>query len=229
MITATKIAVVFLALGFMVSGCAPVPLQHSSEPEYEPVPSPPMPQVDATPTGSIYNSATARELFRDVKAYRVGDVLTVKLEEQTNAEMSSATNTNKDDVNSLGAGTLLGHAMAQGSNRLAVNTENKRSFKGGGKSAQSNRLSGQLSVTVHEVLANGNLIIKGEKRTTINQGMEFLRLSGIVRPQDISGDNEIRSTRIANAHVSYGGKGVIRDSNRAGWASRFFNSEWWPF
>jgi len=213
---------------FLLGGCASGSSQHSAEPEYEPVPSPPMPTVDVTPTGSIYNSATAMELFRDIKAYRVGDVLTVTLEENTDAEMSSITSTNKDDTNSLGAATLLGHDMT-GKNRLGVQTANNRSFSGSGNSSQSNRISGDLSVTVHEVLANGNLVIRGEKRTTINQGMEFLRLSGIVRPEDVSESNEVSSTRIANAHMSYGGKGVIRDSNRAGWASRFFNSGWWPF
>ena len=212
----------------MLSACASGPLKQSAAPEYEPVPSPPMPTVDSTPTGSIYNSATARELFRDIKAYRVGDVLTVMLEESTDAEMSSVTSTNKDDTNSLGATTLLGHDMT-GKNRLGVQTANNRAFSGSGNSSQSNRISGELSVTVHEVLANGNLVIRGEKRTTINQGMEFLRLSGIVRPEDVSESNEVSSTRIANAHMSYGGKGVIRDSNRAGWASRFFNSGWWPF
>lgn len=212
----------------LLSACAPAPLHHPPAPEYEPVPSPPMPVVDTTPTGSIYNSATVRELFRDIKAYRIGDVLTVMLDESTDAQMTSATNTSKDDTNSLGATTLFGHDML-GSNRLGIQTNNSRSFNGSGNSAQSNSLSGELSVTVHEVLANGNLVIRGEKRTTINQGMEFLRLSGIVRPEDVSDSNEVLSTRIANAHVSYGGRGVVNDSNRAGWASRFFNSGWWPF
>ncbi len=218
------------AFAALACACAPpMPLHHPPAPEYEPVPAPPMPKVDSTPTGSIYNSATAQELFRDIKAYRVGDVLTVMLEENTNAEMSSATSTSKDDTNSLGAVNLFGRITTGATGKLDVSTANNRSFAGSGNSAQSNRLSGELSVTVHEVLANGNLLIRGEKRTTINQGMEFLRLSGIVRPEDVSDSNEVRSTRIADAHLSYGGRGVIRDSNRAGWASRFFNSEWWPF
>lgn len=224
-----RLALIVMTSSLMLSACAPVPLQHPAEPEYEPVPAPPMPEVDSTPTGSIYNSATARELFRDIKAYRVGDVLTVTLEESTDAEMSSATNTNKNDSNSLGAGTILGEVLSTGQNRLAVQTANNRSFSGSGNSAQSNSITGELSVTVHKVLANGNLVVRGEKRTTINQGMEFLRLSGIVRPEDVTDSNEVSSIRIANAHLSYGGRGVVRDSNRAGWASRFFNSEWWPF
>ena len=228
----TKIAhltLIVLASSLLLSACAPVPLRHPAEPEYEPVPAPPMPKVDVTPTGSIYNSATARELFRDIKAYRVGDVLTVTLEESTDAEMSSATNTSKNDTNSLGASTILGKVLTPGQNRLTVQAANNRSFSGSGNSAQSNSITGELSVTVHEVLANGNLVVRGEKRTTINQGMEFLRLSGIVRPEDVTDSNEVSSTRIATAHVSYGGRGAIRNSNRAGWASRFFNSEWWPF
>jgi len=218
-----------LALATAMSACAPVPISQPSEPEYEPVPAQPKPLVDQSATGSIYNSATARELFRDIKAYRVGDVLTVHLQENTNAQMSSNTSTQKDDSNALGATAILGVALAAGKNPFQVDTDNSRSFSGSGSSAQSNRLSGQLSVTVHDVLANGNLVIRGEKRTTVNQGMEFLRISGIVRPEDVSGDNEVVSTRIADAHVSYGGRGVIRDSNRAGWASRMMNSEWWPF
>ncbi len=229
MIVSVKRFIVVCLGPILLSACAPIPQPHPSEPEYEPVPAPPMPRVDSTPTGSIYNSATAQELFRDIKAYRVGDVLTVSLEENTNAEMSSVTNTSKDDNTSLGVSTLLGQTVLPSSNPLQMQASNNRAFSGSGNSAQSNRLDGELSVTVHEVLANGNLVIRGEKRTTINQGMEFLRLSGIVRPEDVSDSNEVLSTRIANAHVSYGGRGVIRDSNRAGWASRFFNSEWWPF
>jgi flagellar L-ring protein precursor FlgH len=90
-------------------------------------------------------------------------------------------------------------------------------------------LKGQISVTVARVYANGSLFVQGQKYIGINQGTEYVRLSGLVRPQDISTDNTVLSTRIADAHISYGGTGAVNDSNNMGWLARFFNSPIFPF
>ena len=84
-------------------------------------------------------------------------------------------------------------------------------------------------MTVAERLPNGNLLVRGEKRITINQGQEFIRVQGIVRPVDIGPANTVPSTKIADATITYTGKGTLADSNRQGWLSRFFNSPWFPF
>ena len=80
-----------------------------------------------------------------------------------------------------------------------------------------------------EVMSNGNLVIRGEKWITINDGQEFIRLTGIVRPQDISKSNEVLSSKVANARIEYSGTGSMSSAQKAGWLSRFFMSKWWLF
>ena len=94
---------------------------------------------------------------------------------------------------------------------------------------QSNLLEGDITVTVVEVLPNGYLMVRGEKRIGINQGNEYIRLSGIVRPIDIDSTNTILSTRLADPTIIYVGDGVLADSNEMGWLSRFFVSGLFPF
>jgi flagellar L-ring protein precursor FlgH len=110
-----------------------------------------------------------------------------------------------------------------------IATGGDRSFDGTGSSSQSNQLTGEITVTVAQRLANGNLLVKGEKWLTINQGQELVRIAGIVRPQDIGQDNTIESTRVADAKITYTGRGTLADANTQGWLSRFFNSKWMPF
>ena len=190
----------------------------------------PAPQPIAYHGGAIFQPESANELFRDSRAYRVGDILTVNLIEQTDAETRSSTTTAKDDSVGLGITSLLGVAPTLNGVPIGENyTDSSRNFTGSGNSSQSNSLEGSVTVVVSQVLSNGNLIVRGEKIVTINQGSEYMRLSGIVRQQDIAPDNTVSSTRIANARVSYGGGGPLAQANSAGWLSRFFSSEYWPF
>ena len=115
-------------------------------------------------------------------------------------------------------------------NRVFDNDINgERDFTGSGDSEQSNSLRGEIAVTVVDILPNGNLVVRGEKIIGLNQGSEFIRLSGMVRPQDISSDNIVMSRKIANARIFYGGGGVVAESNSRGWLSRFFDSPLFPF
>jgi len=102
-------------------------------------------------------------------------------------------------------------------------------FDGKGASSQSNSLAGDITVTVVQRLPNGNLVISGEKWVTLNQGQEFIRLSGIIRPEDIYPDNSLLSNRIANAQITYSSKGVLAAANKMGLISRFFNSVFHPY
>ena len=191
----------------------------------------PTPQPVAYQGGAIYQASSVQELFRDARAYRVGDILTINLIEQTDAEVRSSTTTAKDDSIGLGITTLLGNPTPT-FNNLALGdnfTDASRNFTGTGNSTQSNSLEGDLTVVVSQVLSNGNMIVRGEKIVTINQGTEYMRLSGMIRQMDIAPDNTISSTKIANARVSYGGGGPLAQANSAGWLSRFFSSEYWPF
>ena len=104
----------------------------------------------------------------------------------------------------------------------------ERDFQGAAEADQSNSLAGSITVTVTEVLPNGVLRIRGEKWLSLTNGDEYIRLTGLVRPQDIQPDNTVASNRIADARFAYGGTGDFDQANQMGWLARFFNSEWWP-
>ena len=112
--------------------------------------------------------------------------------------------------------------------RVENNWESSNSFSGGGSSSQSNKLDGRITVTITEVYPNGNLFVSGDKWITLNQGREYVRITGIVRRQDILPDNTIESMRVADAQIIYSGKGALAEANQVGWLSRFFMSPLWP-
>lgn len=189
------------------------------------------PHVYSTPSsGTIYNAGTDIRLFEDRKANRVGDILTVVLAEQTNASKNSQTTTGKASDASLANPTVFGTPLTHnGVPLLEGSLSGSTSFDGKGSSSQSNSLAGDITVTVVDRLPNGNLVISGEKWVTLNQGQEFIRLSGTIRPDDIEPDNSLLSTRIANAQITYSSKGVLAAANKMGLISRFFNSVFYPY
>ncbi len=195
------------------------------------LPSLPTPaHVEEGSSGSIYNSGNNRFLFEDIRARRVGDLITVILDEKTNAVKSATTSTSKNTDIAMPSPTLLGLPVTfNGKEFLNNSLTNSTEFSGAGDSAQSNSLSGNITVTVAKVFSNGNLLVRGEKLLTLNQGSEVVRVSGIVRSSDITPQNTVISTQIANARITYGGNGMVADSNKAGWVTRFFNSHFWPF
>jgi flagellar L-ring protein FlgH len=190
-----------------------------------------VPQVYSQPAaGTIYNAGTDMRLFEDRKAKRVGDILTVVLAERTNAIKNSQTSTGKTTETTLANPTVFGTPLThKGVPLFAGSLSGDSSFDGGGTSSQSNSLAGDITVTVVERLHNGNLVISGEKWVTLNQGQEFIRLSGIIRPDDIDPDNTLLSTRIANAQITYSSKGVLAAANKMGLIARFFNSVLHPY
>ncbi len=193
-------------------------------------PTPPIkPPPRAEINGSIYHAATNRFLFEDIKARRVGDMITVILEEQTNASKSAKTATSKKSETEVPAPLLFGRtATRDGVETLQTNFDSEIDFEGEGDTSQSNSLTGSITVTIVDVLSNGNLKIRGEKLLTLNHGSEVIRISGLVRSIDITTQNTIRSTQIAAAEITYSGNGMIANSNKPGWFTKFFNIIW-PF
>jgi flagellar L-ring protein FlgH len=189
-------------------------------------PAMPVQPVFAAPTsGSIFQAGTEVRLFEDLKAGRVGDILTVQLVEQTAATTTSSTTTSRSSSASIANPTILGRQItADGLGLFDGSVGGESDFDGAGASNQSNSLQGDITVTVVERYPNGNLRIRGEKWVSLNQGKEFIQLSGIIRPYDINPNNSVLSTRIADAQISYSGKGVLAAANRMGLFSRFFNS-----
>jgi len=190
--------------------------------------------------GAIFNTGTNVSFFEDYRARRVGDILTVKLEEVTSAEKESETTISKSSNNSITNPTIFGTTpqfdtpsllplASSKDNTLAFNLGSEHDFTGSGDSDLNNKLSGDISVSVVEVLPNGNMVVRGEKVMTINQGNEYLRISGMISPRDIDADNTISSKRIADAQISYVGDGPTNDANVVGWLGKFFLSALMPF
>ena len=182
------------------------------------------------PPGAIYNTAGSFDLFMDLRARSVGDTLTVLLVERTDASKESSTSTARGSSVDTGLPTFAGRPITSGGTPILNNEmSSDTSFDGQADSSQSNRLDGSITVTVAERLPNGNLLVRGEKRITINQGEEFIRLKGIIRPVDIGPANTVASTKVADAAITYSGRGNLQATNRPGWLTRFFNSPWFPF
>lgn len=178
-------------------------------------------------TGSIYQTSRNISFYGDQVAINVGDILTVLLQENTSSSKSADTSYDKDDSITINEPSILGNTIGFKGSSLLTNPSMEREFDGKASSDQSNSLRGSISVTVSEVLPNGVLRIQGEKWLRLNQGDEYVRVTGLVRPQDIGTDNTVPSSKIADARIAYGGTGEFDDVNRQGWLSRFFNSDWW--
>ncbi|MFC4699949.1 flagellar basal body L-ring protein FlgH [Glaciecola siphonariae] len=180
-------------------------------------------------TGSLFTPAMANSLYSDVKARRVGDIITVRLSENTNATKSAGTSTSKESgVDLQPIVGLGGNAIQIGKEAIQLGMDSSNEFTGDAQASQSNSLQGNISVTVVDVLPNQNLIIRGEKWLTLNNGDEYIRLTGVIRPADITPTNEIQSTKIANARIQYSGTGSFARAQEKGWLTQFFSSTWWP-
>jgi len=233
--TESKLMMAYLAVA-MFSGCAS---QAPPRDNYRPTLPPAYTSIEPV-GGSIYQSSGDVRLFEDVKARRIGDVITVLLQESTSASKSAKTSTDKDQETAIANPTFFGASPqfnlpgfipldSNRDNTLQQNLEAARSFEGEADSSQSNSLTGAITVTISDVLPNGNLVVRGEKWLTLNQGEEFIQISGIVRPQDVGTNNTVLSSQIGDARITYSGEGVLAESNEMGWLARFFNHPVWPF
>ncbi|MGV7122676.1 flagellar basal body L-ring protein FlgH [Sphingopyxis sp. 550A] len=180
------------------------------------MPAPP----PASPTnGAIFQGGYV-PLTSGGRAGAVGDIITIQLVERTAATKSNAAATQRDGDIGLTPPTTGPLSLFNPSD---VAMGGSQQFKGKGDASQSNALSGEVSVTIAEVYPNGTMLVKGEKLLTLNRGDERVQISGIVRAIDIGPDNRILSTRVANAHIRYVGKGEIARASKQGWLQRFFS------
>jgi flagellar L-ring protein precursor FlgH len=210
----------------LLEACTPLPLR---DPAFAPVaPADLRPPVQTS--GSIYQAGYDMRLFEDHTAKRVGDILTITLQEDTQAQKADDLNTKKDTTMSASVPSMFGIAASTLTGQ-SPKTElaSTKEYKGAGSAGQSNSLTGNISVTVVDVLPNGNLSVRGEKRVTLNQGDEFIRLAGIVRPVDITSANIVTSDKVADVTIMYVGEGAMADASKMGWLARIFQSAWFPF
>jgi flagellar L-ring protein precursor FlgH len=184
-------------------------------------PSPPISALVAPANGAIFQAAAGyAPLTSGARASSVGDILTVVLVERTQATKSATQSTDRNGAIGLTPPSTGPLSFFQSSD---LNMSGGQSFKGAGQAAQSNALTGEISVTIAGVYSNGTMLVRGEKMVTLNRGEEMIRLSGLVRSTDIGADNRILSTRVADARITYTGKGEVARASRQGWLQRFFS------
>ncbi|MEJ2046139.1 MAG: flagellar basal body L-ring protein FlgH [Reinekea sp.] len=228
-----KAMLVLVMMAAMVSGCSSVKVSSlpttpkPGDPEYAPVPSDSL-VPPPNSGGSLFAEAYGMNLYGDKKARRVGDIITVELNERTQGSKSSASSTSKTSGAAI-SGPKLGILGGGSMDALGASVEGDRSFSGSGGADQSNSLIGNITVTVSEVLPNGVLRVRGEKWITLNTGAEFIRIQGMLRPDDINLDNTVSSQKLADARITYSGAGAVANSSKQGWLSAFFNSPKFPF
>lgn len=210
--------IVCLAFGAMVlAGCGSTFVEEQNSLQYSPVmPQPALEIQTGFASGAIYNPSQAGLFATDRRASRVGDILTVSFSERFQATKSQNAANGKAASFEMSLPNVLG--LDKLSNGLSTGTT--QSFSGSGSAAQSNSLTGQMSVTVARVYEGGNLEILGQKKLTLNNGDEYIRVRGIVRPEDISSKNVVLSDRIANAEIKYIGAGDVADTGKVGWLQR---------
>lgn len=195
----------------------------AGDPAWAPIHPKQQPEHYAAETGSLFNSARSTSLYDDSKPRGVGDIITVTLNESTKAAKSSDADLSKNNDATMDPLEVGGQQLNVGDYNFSYNLSNDNSFSGSAAANQSNSISGSITVEVIEVLANGNLVIRGEKWLTLNTGDEYIRLSGTIRPDDIAYDNTIASNRISNARIQYSGTGTQQDMQEPGFLARFFN------
>ncbi|MEQ9888054.1 flagellar basal body L-ring protein FlgH [Pectobacterium zantedeschiae] len=184
--------------------------------------------VLAGPNGSIFQTVQPmnygyQPMFEDRRPRNIGDTLTIVLQENVSASKSSSANAARNGSSTFGVTTTPRYLEGPlGNNRAALDATGTNDFSGKGGANANNTFSGTITVTVGQVLANGNLSVVGEKQIAINQGTEFIRFSGVVNPRTISGNNSVPSTQVADARIEYVGNGYINEAQNMGWLQRFF-------
>lgn len=179
--------------------------------------------------GSIFSAGRPGFFVGDRRANSVGDVLTINLSEQTQASKSAnGALSRKGSTATTLPGSIFGATGVLGLTNPSISTSGNfssstdQSYTGKGTADQSNSLNGTLTVMVTRVYENGNMWVEGQKMLTLNQGEEYIRVSGLVRPEDIKPGNLVDSSRIAQAHISYTGAGDLADATKQNWFGRFF-------
>ena len=198
-----------------VAGCS-TQLEERASMDFEPT----MPSISKSPKkdkyGSIYSNSQQGLFATDRRASKVGDLLTVALSENFSASKSQSAKSAKNGTTSFDFPRIT---TADADDTL-FDSKLAKSFDGSGSADQTNSLRGEISVTVTKVFSNGNMEILGQKKLTLNNGDEYIRLVGIIRPEDVDSRNIVPSSRIANAKISYTGAGDIADTSKKGWLSK---------
>lgn len=188
-------------------------------------------------SGSLWPGETSRNsLFNDLRARNIGDIVTIEVAEKTSAIKEATTSTSRDSSDDVAIKKMLGLPLDLNLRSIAlgkpfspeISSSYKSKFDGAGKTKRSGELSATIAARVIEVLPNGNLVLEGKKDTVVNNELQFIVLSGIARPEDITEQNTVSSTLLSDARIEYSGKGVLADEQGPGWLRRILDNVW-PF
>jgi len=208
------------AAAVFLSGCAVTPPTIVHQPTTLP-PQSAKPQREMN--GAIFQTASYRPLYEDVKARLIGDVLTINLSEKTSAGKTSASSASKSGSIAYATPTVFGlPTKTTGQGGLSITGANK--FGEAGAESSGNNFSGTITVTVIEVLPNGNLVVSGEKQMAFDKASEFVRFSGVVNPQTIAAGNQVSSTQVADARLEYRSTSHVDKAEANSMLTRFFLS-----
>ena len=204
----------------LLGGCAQVPRASVvGEQEQIMIPDRPAPRAN----GSIYQAHRGYQpLFEDRRPRMVGDILTIVLDEEVSASKNARSNADRNGSSSLGFDQQADAIEQLAALGFDISASGESDFEGGGGSEANNSFTGTITVSVVEVMNNGNLRVRGEKQIAINQGTEFIRFAGVVNPRTITGQNTVPSTSVADARIEYVGNGYINEAQHMGWLQRFF-------
>ena len=190
----------------------------------QPMTARPEPRNASAPlNGSIYNIASMRPLFEDRRARFIGDTITIIIAETTQASKKGSTTAERSQSVDVSVPSVVGLPF-KGVQGTALTANDTNKFGGKGENSSSNAFNGILTVTVIEVLSNGNLLVSGEKQIGLKEGEEFIRFSGVVNPTTITATNSVQSTQVADARIEFKANGFVDSSQAMGWLGRFFLS-----
>ena len=203
---------------FVLGACTTVPPTNV----HQPMSARPAPRQDNyAASGSIYQAGVSRTLFEDRRARYVGDTMTIGIAETTSASTKSNTKASRNGSITASVPTITG-LPGKSFQGMGLSGTSSTSLDGKGEAAANNVFTGTITVTVIEVLPNGNLLVSGEKQVSIGAGTEYIRLSGVVNPYFINAANTISSAHVADARIEYKESGVISEAQVMGWLARFF-------
>ena len=217
-------------LGMALTACTSVmpPQAMTHSPQFEPV-YPVQNNRELMATGAIYVGRQSDSWFGKGRNFQVGDVITVLLNESTQAARTQNGTITRDSSNNLIPTGMQNYAAGLGGFMKGINlTGGSVSNKGTGAADQQASLSGSVAVAVVEVMPNGNLVLRGEKQLALTEGSEIIQVAGIIRPEDVAPNNTVQSRRLANAQIAYRGTGDLANATRAGWGTSAL-LKIWPF
>ena len=223
----------FICMLVIMGSCAACATKPPLEENMDFAPIRPLePQADALPTGSILGNSMHMSLFQGQRQWRVGDIITIVLNESTQASRNSSLITERkatnDALSSSWTNSLLSPNGFWGDVRGDINVNAAEiGSEGVGTAAQANALSGVITAMVAEVMPNGNLIVEGRKQLSLTEGAEFIQVRGVVRARDVQPDNTVSSMRMAQAQISYRGSGNLAESTQPGWITQLL-FKYWP-